>query len=102
MIGNRLQDLVSAQAERTPDASALVFGDDTLTYRALEEKSNRLGRLLVDAGCTKGDRVCLFVPKDIHAIVGILGVLKAGGAYVPVHGWALAALRFSVSAIPAA
>ena len=84
MMGSRLQDLVSAQAERTPDEYAVVFGEDTLTYAELEADSNRLGRLLLAEGCVRGDRVCLFVPKSIQAIVGILGVLKAGCAYVPI------------------
>lgn len=84
MIGSRLHNLVSKQAERTPDSYALVFGDNRLSYEALELKSNRLARLLVASGCAKGDRVCLFVPKKIDSIVGMLGVLKAGGIYVPV------------------
>ena len=84
MIGSRLQDLVSAQAERTPGERAIVFGDESLTYEALEQQSNRLARLLLDQGCKSGDRVCLFVPKSIQAIAGMLGVLKAGCVYVPI------------------
>lgn len=84
MIGSRLEDLVSRQAARTPDADALVFGDAKLSYRDLDSQSNRLGRLLTSIGCCPGDRVCLFMPKGIDAIIGMLGVLKAGAMYVPM------------------
>lgn len=84
MIAGRLQDLVSAQAERTPENAAVVFGDRTISYRDLDSSSNQLGRLLLESGRGKGDRVCLFVPKGIEAIVGMLGILKAGCAYVPI------------------
>jgi len=79
-----LQKLVSAQAERTPDNRALVFNDAEISYAQLEERSNRLARMLSDQGCRSGDRIALFVPKSIEAIVGMLGVLKAGCAYVPI------------------
>ena len=84
MTSGRLQDLVSAQAARTPEARALVFDDEAVSYARLEERSNRLGRLLRTQGCDKGDRVALFVPKGIPAVVGMLGSLKAGCAYVPI------------------
>jgi amino acid adenylation domain-containing protein len=83
-MGDRLQDLVSSQAARTPDSLAIVFKDDRVTYAQLEERSNRLGRMLAEAGCHKGDRVTLFMPKSVEAIAGMLGTLKAGCAYVPI------------------
>jgi amino acid adenylation domain-containing protein len=84
MTSPRLQDLVSAQAARTPEARALVLNDETVTYAQLEERANRVGRLLQAEGCGKGDRVALFVPKGIPAVVGMLGSLKAGCVYVPI------------------
>ncbi|UCC24401.1 MAG: AMP-binding protein, partial [Gemmatimonadales bacterium] len=84
MTSGRLQDLVSAQAAKTPEARALVFADETVTYAQLEERANRLGRLLKAEGCGKGDRVALFVPKGIPAVVAMLGSLKAGCVYVPI------------------
>jgi amino acid adenylation domain-containing protein len=78
-----LQDYVTRQAERRPEAVALVM-EETLTYGELEQASNRLARLLREAGCRRGDRVCLFLPKSPAAILAMLGVLKAGCAYVPV------------------
>jgi amino acid adenylation domain-containing protein len=79
-----LQHGVTAQAEAHPDAVALVFKDTRLTYGALEEASNRLAHLLKDAGCRRGDRVGLLMPKMPTAIVAMLGALKADAIYVPM------------------
>jgi amino acid adenylation domain-containing protein len=83
-MAERLQDLVSLQAARTPSSRAIVFNDESITYSQLEEQSNRLGRMLMAQGCKRGDRIALFVPKSIEAVIGMLGVLKAGCAYVPI------------------
>jgi len=79
-----LQDTVRAQAERNPDAVAVVSKSQSVTYRELEEQSNQLARVLKDIGCEKGDRVGLLLPKSIAAIIGMLGSLKAGCIYVPM------------------
>jgi amino acid adenylation domain-containing protein len=79
-----LQHWVTRQAERRPDAIALVMGAERLTYRQLEESSNRLARLLRAAGCQRGDRVCFLMPKSPTAIVCMLGILKADGMHVPL------------------
>jgi len=82
---NRLQDWVSRQAERRPEALAIVAGRERVTYAVLEERSNQLARLLRDAGgCRLGDRVALLMPKSPMAIVAILGIYKAGCIFVPV------------------
>ena len=83
-MSSLLQHWVTAQAERRPGAGALVFKGERLTYEALELASNRLAHLLKDAGCGRGDRVCLLTPKSPAAIVAILGVLKADAVYVPL------------------
>jgi amino acid adenylation domain-containing protein len=79
-----LQEYVARQAEARPDAVALVMGDERLTYGELEAASNRLARLIRQAGCRRGDRICLFVPKTPAAVVAELGTLKADCAYVPI------------------
>ena len=79
-----LQHGVTAQAEARPDAVALVFKDTRLTYGALEEASNQLAHLLKDAGCRRGDRIGLLMPKMPTAIVAMLGALKADAIYVPM------------------
>jgi len=79
-----LQHWVTEQASRRPGAGALVFKRERVTYEALERASNRLAHLLRAAGCARGDRVCLLMPKSPAAIVAILGVLKADAVYVPL------------------
>lgn len=79
-----LQRWVTEQAGQRPEAGALVFRDERLTYGELEAQSNRLARLLREAGVARGDRVCLLMPKSPRAIVAILGVLKADAMYVPL------------------
>lgn len=79
-----LQHWVTQQAERRPDAIALVMNRERMTYRQLEESANRLARLLRAAGCRKGDRVCFLMRKCPAAIISILGILKADCMHVPL------------------
>jgi len=79
-----LQQGVTAQAEARPEATALVFKGTRLTYGELEEASNRLARALKEAGCRRGDRIGLLIPKSLEAIVAMLGALKADAIYVPM------------------
>ena len=72
------------QAERRPDATALVMGEERLTYGELDAAANQLARLLQEHGVEKGDRVCLLVPKSVAAILAIQAVVKADAAYVPI------------------
>ncbi len=83
MIG-RLQDYVARQAERRPEAAAVVARGERLSYGRLDADSSRLARLLRDAGCRRGDRVCLLMPKSPAALVAILGIYKADCVYVPI------------------
>ncbi|MBV9109781.1 MAG: amino acid adenylation domain-containing protein, partial [Gemmatimonadetes bacterium] len=73
-----------AQAARTPGAVAVTFGDERLTYAALNERANRLAHHLVALGVRPESRVGLCLERGIETIVSILAVLKAGGAYVPL------------------
>jgi len=79
-----LQQLVTRQAERRPDATALVMNDERTNYAALEEASNQLARQLQAVGCVRGDRVCFLTPKRVAAIISELGILKADCIYVPM------------------
>jgi amino acid adenylation domain-containing protein len=78
-----LQDYVTRQAERRPQATALVDGDRRVTYEALERSANRLARLL-RARARRGDRIGLLLPKSPAAIAAMLAALKAGAIYVPL------------------
>ncbi|SUA13732.1 linear gramicidin synthetase subunit C [Mycolicibacterium aichiense] len=76
--------LFAAQVARAPDTVALTCGEHSLTYRELDEATNRFAHLLVGKGIGPGQRVALLVPRSAEAIVSILAVLKTGAAYVPI------------------
>ncbi|MCW3054852.1 MAG: Non-ribosomal peptide synthetase component, partial [Chthonomonadales bacterium] len=73
-----------AQAERCPDAPAVFFGDETLTYAALDARANKLAWHLQELGVGPDMLVGISVERSVEMVVGILGILKAGGAYVPL------------------
>nr|WP_041842091.1 non-ribosomal peptide synthetase [Actinoplanes friuliensis] len=77
-------ELYEAQADRTPDATALVARDATLTYRQLDERANRLARLLADRGAGPERLVALALPRTADMIVALLAVAKAGAVYLPL------------------
>lgn len=79
-----LHHWVSDQAERRPDATAIMMEDVRVTYGELEAQSNRLAHMLRSIGCQRGDRVAFAMPKSILALVSQIGILKAGCAYVPL------------------
>jgi amino acid adenylation domain-containing protein len=79
-----LQDWVVAQADRRPDATAVIGDGERLTYAQLEVLSNRIARVLKASGCRRGDRICLLMPKSPRAIAGLLGIYKADCIYVPL------------------
>lgn len=79
-----LHDYLAATAASRGRDTALVFGDERVTFAELEALSNQLADALIDAGCSPGDRVCLLAPKAPVTIAAMLGTLKAGCAYVPL------------------
>jgi amino acid adenylation domain-containing protein len=79
-----LQDYVARQAQRRPEAIAVVLNQEVTDYGRLESRSNRLARLLKEAGCRRGDRIGLMLPKSPATVVAMLAALKADCIYVPV------------------
>ncbi|MBQ0963378.1 amino acid adenylation domain-containing protein [Streptomyces sp. RK23] len=75
---------IEAQAARTPDATAVVFGDTVLTYGQLSTRANRLARHLRSLGARPGAVVAVSVPRSVELVVTLLAVLKAGAAYLPL------------------
>ncbi|NGO79094.1 amino acid adenylation domain-containing protein [Streptomyces sp. YC504] len=75
---------IEAQAVRTPDATALVFGAESLTYAELNTRANRLARHLQSLGVRPGALAAVAVPRSLDLVVTLLAVLKAGGAYLPL------------------
>jgi amino acid adenylation domain-containing protein len=76
--------LFETQVERTPDAVAIVFEDQQLTYRELNRRVNRLADHLQRLGVRPEMRVGIFLERSVEIVVAVLGVLKAGGAFVPL------------------
>ncbi|WP_330333369.1 amino acid adenylation domain-containing protein [Streptomyces sp. NBC_00536] len=75
---------VADRAALSPDAVAVSFGDESLTYRELEERANRLASHLVGLGAGPDRLVALSVERGIQMVVGLLGIMKSGAAYVPL------------------
>ncbi|KAK3817438.1 MAG: Non-ribosomal peptide synthetase module [Benniella sp.] len=79
-----IHHLFEKQVEHTPQATALVFNDQSLTYAELNERANTLAHHLIELGVQPDACVAVCVNRSLALIVGILAVLKAGGAYVPL------------------
>ncbi|MEI7666914.1 MAG: amino acid adenylation domain-containing protein [Synechococcaceae cyanobacterium ELA263] len=80
-----MHQLFEQQVERTPEAIALVFEDQKLTYSELNARANRLAHHFIGQGVRPDDRVALLMERSPALVVAILAILKAGAAYVPLH-----------------
>jgi amino acid adenylation domain-containing protein len=79
-----VHELFSVQAKETPNAVAVVFNAEQLTYSELDEQSNRFAQYLHTLGVGPDVPVAVFVERSLELAVALLGILKAGGAYLPV------------------
>ncbi|AFY88054.1 non-ribosomal peptide synthetase [Chroococcidiopsis thermalis] len=79
-----IHQLFEAQADKTPNAIAVVYKDEQLTYQELNYRSNQLASYLQTLGVAPEVKVGICVERSFLMMVGILGILKAGGAYVPL------------------
>ncbi|HKQ08223.1 MAG TPA: amino acid adenylation domain-containing protein, partial [Blastocatellia bacterium] len=79
-----VHELFEQQVERTPEAVAVIYGDQRLSYRDLNTKAERLARYLTEAGLTVESRVGIYLRRSPEIMIAVLGVMKAGGAYVPL------------------
>ncbi|HUM03005.1 MAG TPA: MupA/Atu3671 family FMN-dependent luciferase-like monooxygenase [Thermoanaerobaculia bacterium] len=79
-----IPDRIEEQVGKTPDAVAVVCGEESLTYRELDSRANRLAAHLQKLGVGPEELVGICLDRSLDLIVGLLGVLKAGGAYVPL------------------
>ncbi|MFF3945758.1 non-ribosomal peptide synthase/polyketide synthase [Streptomyces sp. NPDC001902] len=80
-----IADLLAAQAARTPDATALVFGERTLTYAGLDAAVNRTARLLLARGAGPEKVVALGLSRSAEMVVALFAVLRTGAAYLPLE-----------------
>ncbi|WP_165697723.1 condensation domain-containing protein, partial [Mycobacteroides abscessus] len=79
-----IPELFAEQVVRDPGAVAVSCGGRSVSYRGLDEASNRLAHLLISHGVGPGQRVALLFSRSVEAVVAIMGVLKTGAAYVPI------------------
>nr|DAC82026.1 TPA_exp: polyketide synthase [Kiritimatiellota bacterium] len=78
-----VHELFTREAKRRPDAVALIYENQALTYRELDRCTDQLANYLQQQGVHSGKRVGLFMTRSLEMLIGLLGVLKAGGSYVP-------------------
>ena len=78
-------ELFEQQVARTPEAIALVFGDEQLSYQELDQRANQLARHLISLGIGPEQIVALAMPRSIEMVVALLAVLKSGAAYLPLE-----------------
>ncbi|MGF7533043.1 amino acid adenylation domain-containing protein [Bacillus mexicanus] len=79
-----IHQLFEQQAALNPDHEAVLFENQTLTYRQLNERSNQLARVLQDKGVSTDQAVAVLTERSANMIIGILAILKAGGAFLPI------------------
>ena len=79
-----IDQLIQSVAFNRPDATAVAFEGERLTYGELEQQSSQVAKMLVDAGVQLNEPVGLCLDRSLEMIVGVLGILKSGGCYVPL------------------
>lgn len=77
-------DMFEAQAAASPEATAVAFDGQTLTYAELNRRANRLAHVLSQQGVRKNQIVGIMAERGLELMIGILAILKAGGAYLPI------------------
>ena len=84
-INNNIHELFEKQVEKNPDNIAVVFKNQKLTYRTLNERANALARTLLKTGKIRKDSIVgIAVERSIEMVVGMLAILKSGAAYLPI------------------
>ncbi|WP_246763555.1 non-ribosomal peptide synthetase [Rhizobium sp. 007] len=79
-----IHELFEAQVQRAPDAVALVFEEQSISYGALNAQANRLAHHLIGLGVKPGDSLATMLDRSVSLVVAQLAILKAGGVYVPI------------------
>ncbi|PHM30296.1 non-ribosomal peptide synthetase [Xenorhabdus innexi] len=77
-------ELFEEQAAKNPEKTALVFGDEALSYQSVNAQANQLAHYLIEQGIQPDVLVAICLPRSLQAVITLLGILKAGGAYVPL------------------
>ncbi len=80
-----LHDLFRRQVKKTPNNSAVIFGEETITYIQLDKKSNQVANYIRKCGFGKKDMIAVSAKRCINTIINVIGILKAGATYVPLE-----------------
>ncbi|MFE7718054.1 amino acid adenylation domain-containing protein [Nocardia rhizosphaerihabitans] len=83
-VPTTLADLLTAAAARDPDATAIVFDGQQLSYQELDERSNRWARLLIRRGVGPEDVVAIAMPRSTDSVLAVWAVAKSGAAFLPI------------------
>ena len=81
----QVEEFLENSAKQYPNKVALIVGEERLTYRQIDEESNRLAHALIAAGVVRGDRVVTFLPNSALAVFAIFATLKAGAVFVVLN-----------------
>jgi amino acid adenylation domain-containing protein len=79
-----LQHLLINSAEQYPQKEAVIYGEERITYKKLDEITDKLAALLLENGIKRGDRIGIYMNKSIASVISIFGILKASAIYVPI------------------
>lgn len=95
----RVHQLVEEQAQLAPDAAAIIYGGEIVTYAELNDRATRLARYLREHTKVGPDQlIALCVERSVEMVVGLLAIIKAGGAYVPIDpNYPVERLHFIIS-----
>lgn len=81
----QVEQFLEHSAARFPDKTALICGNERLTYGQVDREANRVAQALLAAGVERGDRVVVFLPNCVEAVISIFGILKAGAVFVVLN-----------------
>ncbi|MBI6550804.1 non-ribosomal peptide synthetase, partial [Xenorhabdus lircayensis] len=79
-----IHQLFENQVQRSPEATAVVFEEQSLSYHELNRRANQLAHHLIAFGVRPDDRVAIYVKRSLDMLIGLLGILKASAGYVPL------------------
>jgi long-chain acyl-CoA synthetase len=81
----QVEQFLENSAARFPEKTALICGSERLTYAQIDREANRLARALIASGVQRGDRVVVFLPNCVEAVLSIFAILKAGAVFVVIN-----------------
>jgi len=79
-----LHQLISEQAAKAPEKTAITFNGKAITYKELNERANQLAAILTENGIKKGDKVAFSMDRCAELVISMLAIMKAGGVYIPL------------------